>query len=351
MRYSKTLKRTMLYLAKATPTGYVRMAYPMRAIRSKFVRFWLQALPIFTVALGLAYWLTLHISRNVSNDVRRINDGLEHLLAKRYDRAAPPVACCQELHTISKQIARIATKLEKRDRQKSKYTKRLKRLTRQQSEIISAISHEFKNPVAAIIGYAQTIQDDPDLPPGLRQKFLTKIIQNGERITDLIDRLALAIKMDTHTLTLDKKPFDMAPLIEEAVDAQRKKYPNRTLQIETEPTEVTGDRMLFWYAVSNLIDNALKYSDATVVVRLHAGHFAVTDRGAGIPPHLQKKITQRFFRASSHAWDNSLGVGLFIVTYILRLHGLALQIESLPGSGSTFGFDLDAIRADDTHSV
>jgi signal transduction histidine kinase len=301
--------------------------------------------------LGLAFWLTLRISRTVSSDVHRINDQLDHLLSKRYDRTVPPITCCQELHTIFERIKRVATKLEKRDRQKSKYTKKLKRLTRQQSEIISAISHEFKNPVAAIIGYAQTIQDDPDLPPGLRQKFLTKIIQNGERISDLIDRLSLAIKMDVHTLTLDKKPFDMAPLIEEAVDAQRKKYPNRTLQIETEPTEVTGDRMLFWYAISNLIDNALKYSDATVVVRLHAGHFAVTDRGAGIPPHLQKKITQRFFRANSHAWDNSLGVGLFIVTYILRLHGLALQIESLPGSGSTFGFDLDTIRADDTHSV
>jgi signal transduction histidine kinase len=245
-----------------------------------------------------------------------------------------------EKRTLEAQKNRIEKKLKKRNRQKTKYTKKLQRLTQQQGEIISAISHEFKNPIAAIIGYAQTVRDDAGLPPHLRQKFLDKVIRNSERISEMIDRLSLAITVENRTLQPQKEPFDMAVLIEEVADSLRQKYPNRTLQISAKPTPIEADRTMLWHVVINLIDNALKYSEEVVDIHLEKGHFSVTDRGIGIAPEKRGKITQRFFRADTRSWDNSMGVGLFIVEYLLKLHDTRLEIKTTPGEGSVFGFAL-----------
>jgi signal transduction histidine kinase len=244
------------------------------------------------------------------------------------------------------EVARVTKKLKKRDRQKSKYTKKLKRLTRQQGEIISAISHEFKNPVAAIIGYAQTIHDDPDLSPELREKFLEKVIRNSARISEMIDRLSLAIKFESHTLELKKERFDLATLTEEISDNLRQKYPGRTLILQLNPTPIEADRMMFAQVITNLIDNALKYSEDTVNITLDAAGFRVCDHGIGIVTDELDKVTQRFFRSDTHSWDNSIGVGLYIVEYILQLHNTQLIIKSTSGVGSTFGFDLPLAAAD-----
>jgi len=240
---------------------------------------------------------------------------------------------------------RVSKKLKKRDRQKSKYTKKLKRLTRQQSEIISAISHEFKNPVAAIIGYAQTLRDDPDITPELRDAFLEKVIRNGQRISEMIDRLSLAITFENNTLKPKKESFDLAVLAEEIAENLRQKYPGRDISLQAEPTPVTADRMMFAQVITNLLDNALKYSEKTVEVTLGDGSFRVRDHGIGIAEDAIGKITKRFFRADAGSWDNSLGVGLFIVEYILQLHDTRLEIESTPNRGSSFGFAVPAKAA------
>ena len=242
--------------------------------------------------------------------------------------------------SMDREMAQIVKKLKKRDRQKSKYTKKLKRLTRQQGEIISAISHEFKNPVAAIIGYAQTLRDDPDLPPQLRKKFLDKVITNSERISTMIDRLSLAITLENHTLEPHKELFDLAILTEEIAENLHQKYPERILTLSLQPTFVTADRMMFAQVITNLLDNALKYSEKPVKVTLDENRFRVIDQGIGIDPDALGKITHRFFRSDARSWDNSLGVGLFIVEYILKLHGIELEVDSTPGSGSVFGFVL-----------
>ena len=235
------------------------------------------------------------------------------------------------------EAAQITKKLKKRNRQKSKYTKKLKRLTQQQGEIISAISHEFKNPIAAIIGYAQTIHDDPDLSPELRQKFLDKVIRNTQRISEMIDRLSLAIKFENNALEPRKESFDMATLLEEIVDNLRQKYPDRALIIHQTSAPTHADRMMLSQVLSNLIDNALKYSEEVVEVQLTPDTFRVTDYGIGIDSAAIDKITRRFYRADTQSWDNSIGVGLFIVEYILRLHHTTLQIESAPAKAQFLG--------------
>jgi len=291
--------------------------------------------------LGIATFLTWRRSRQaLEQEIDRIEQTLSRLLNKTYDQAGVDLPAHSPLYPLASRITKVVKRLKKRDRQKSKYTKKLTRLTRQQSEIISAIGHEFKNPVAAIIGYAQTVRDDPGLSPDLRQKFLEKVITNGERIVTMIDRLSLAIRVESDTLQLQKEPFDLAILTEEIAENLRQKYPGRAIRLTLKATSIVADRMMFAQVISNLIDNALKYSDDPVEVLLDAEGFRVQDRGIGIPNEAIDKVTRRFFRSEDHTWDSSLGVGLFIVEYVLRLHGLRLWIKSTPGEGSTFGFAL-----------
>ena len=302
-----------------------------------------QRLAGIILLLGLATFAAWRYRRQtLEQEIRQIDRTLSRLLNKTYDPSEIDLPEHSPLYPLASRITKVVKRLKKRDRQKSKYTKKLTRLTRQQSEIISAIGHEFKNPAAAIIGYAQTVRDDPGLPPDLRNKFLEKVIANGERISGMIDRLSLAIQAENDALEPHKELFDLATLVEEIIGNLRQKYPGRTIRSDLRPTPVRADRMMFAQAVSNLIDNALKYSDAAVEVTLDADGFRVRDRGIGIPDEAVTKLTRRFFRSESPSWDNSLGVGLFIVDYVLRLHGLTLRIQSTPGSGSTFYFDLPA---------
>jgi len=289
--------------------------------------------------LGLATFLVWRRDRQtLEREIGQIDRTLSRLLKKSYDPPGVDLPERSPLYPLASRITKVIKRLKKRDRQKSKYTKKLTRLTRQQSEIISAIGHEFKNPVAAIIGYAQTVRDDPGLSPDLRQKFLEKVITNGERIVTMIDRLSLAIRVESDTLHLRKEPFDLAILTEEIAENLRQKYPGRTIRLTLKATPITADRMMFAQVISNLIDNALKYSEKPVEVTLDTEGFRVRDQGVGIPEEAIDKVTRRFFRSEDHTWDSSLGVGLFIVKYILQLHGLDLRIESTPGEGSTFAF-------------
>ncbi len=339
VRYSESVERDFLYVAKRTEKGYVRMAYALESIQAKFFKFWLKAMVLFTLVMMLAFWLALRINQKITDDLKRIKISLENLLNKKYDVDFEGVSCCQEFDTISKQIDKVSRKLKKRDRQKAKYTKNLKLLSKKQGDIISAISHEFKNPVAAIMGYTQTVKEDADLSPQIRDRFLDKVTSNAQKITIMIDRLSLAIKLENDTFAPDYSQFNLFTLAEDVKEMVNHKYPDREIVLEVEALTLNADRGMFDNLLTNLIENALKYSEDEVIVRADNGRLEVIDKGIGIVAEDIENITKRFFRVDALTWDNSIGVGLYIVKYILKLHNSSLDIQSKPNIGSTFSFD------------
>ncbi len=348
VRYSESVERDFLYVAKRTKKGFVRMAYALDSIQAKFFKFWLKAMVLFALAMAVAFWLALRINQKITNDLKRIKVSLENLLNKNYDVDFDGVSCCKEFETISKQIDKVSKKLEKRDRQKAKYTKNLKLLSKKQGDIISAISHEFKNPVAAIMGYTQTVKEDRDLSPQVRDRFLDKVTKNAQKITIMIDRLSLAIKLDNDSFVPEFSTFNLVTLLEEVRETILQKYANREIILEVEPIMIKADRGMFDNLLTNLIENALKYSEDAVTVRMKDGKLEVIDQGIGISVEDMQNITKRFFRVDSLSWDNSIGVGLYIVKYILKLHNATLDIQSEPNVGSTFGFDISHLLDDST---
>ncbi len=245
----------------------------------------------------------------------------------------------KEFEQINKNLIRILKKAKKREDIKQRYNAKLKLKNRQRADMLSAIAHEFRNPIAAIMGYAQTLRDDQDIPPSLQEKFLEKIYNNGNKIESLLGRLMLWNKFESGEATLHKSRFDLCALTEEVKRSLLEKYKNREIVVTCSPCIVEADRTLIEVVLKNLIENALKYSKKTVEVTIEDdGRVSVRDQGVGISKSDLEKVTKKFYRSGTHNWDNSMGLGLSIVKTILRLHGSSLDIESSLGEGSTFSF-------------
>jgi signal transduction histidine kinase len=230
----------------------------------------------------------------------------------------------------------VAVKLSKKEKLKSKHTAKLKLANQQKDEIISAISHEFKNPIAIISGYTETILTDKNLPLTMRESFLKKIYSNANKMSALIDRLRLSLKLEENKQEGFFKPCSMKKLCQEIISDLKQKYKNRNIVIEGDDITLNVDETLMSIALGNLIENALKYSEDKVTIELTPEDIKVIDMGIGIASKELEKIKNKFYRVSKNNWNNSLGLGLFIVLKILRLHHFDLQIESELNFGSKF---------------
>ncbi len=247
----------------------------------------------------------------------------------------------KEFEELNKNLLKALKKAKKREDIKQRYNAKLKLKNRQRADMISAIAHEFRNPVASIMGYSQTLHEDPDIPPALREKFLEKIYNNGNKIESLLGRLILWNKFESGEATLHQSSFDLYALILEVKRSLEEKYKNRVIEVTGSSCMVYADRTLMDVVLKNLIENALKYSKDDVEVHLSPECCVrVHDHGVGISQKDIEKVTKKFYRSGTHNWDNSMGLGLSIVKTILGLHGTTLEIESELHKGSTFSFCL-----------
>ena len=340
IRYSKSLKQDMLYIAKVSNGYILRVAYPLSEIDKALFKLWLKALIFFSLILFGIFIFSLYLNSKIQKETRVLISFLQTLLDKRYNQVIPPLKCCKEFAQIRDMLQRVSKKLAKRERQKIKYTKRLKSLTKSQSDIISAISHEFKNPVSAIMGYAQTLKDEKDIPQKTKERFLEKIYSNAKKISNMIDRLALAIKLENETLSLKRSKFYLEDSAKTVSEILLQKYPDRLIKLKCSKDLIEADRDMIEQVLFNLVENALKYSKDEVIIHCNSKFLEVVDKGEGIEDKDIEKITKKFYKLNGYNWNNSIGVGLYIVKYILKLHNTQLEIFSTPSKGSIFRFSL-----------
>jgi signal transduction histidine kinase len=245
----------------------------------------------------------------------------------------------QEFEDLNQNLIKVLDSAKKREDIKQRYTAKLKLKNRQRGDMISAIAHEFRNPIASIMGYAQTLEEDKEIPQALQEKFLSKIYNNGVKIEALLSRLVLWNQFESGEATLHPSQFDLYTLAQEVTTSLEEKYPQREIVLEGSGHMVEADRTLLEIVLKNLIENALKYSTDEVVVKID-DRISVIDKGAGISSSDISKVTKKFYRSGTHSWDNSMGLGLSIVKSILALHGTELEIESEEEKGSTFSFHI-----------
>ena len=246
----------------------------------------------------------------------------------------------REFEEINENLIRVLKSAKKREDIKQRYNAKLKLKNRQRADMLSAIAHEFRNPIASIMGYSQTLQEDPDIPKALQEKFLGKVYNNGQKIESLLSRLILWNKFESGEATLHKSTFNILSLAKEVKSSLQESYKERKIEIIGEDRMVEADRTLTELVMKNLMENALKYSKDTVILKIDTDQISVIDKGSGISEKDLGKVTRKFYRSGTHNWDNSMGLGLAIVKTILSLHGSELNIESELGKGSIFSFKI-----------
>ena len=346
-RYSVTTHVHYLYVAKKILVDdeviYLRLATPLDTIMSNFYTLWSRLLIIFGFFMVIGLISAYQMSKRVRYDIEQIVKYLDEISNKNYKAVIKTVYFKEFLH-IALNLKDLAKKLATRDKQKRKYTAKLRLVNKQRNDILSAISHEFKNPLASIMGYADTLLDDPNVNPKIRVRFLEKILSNARKISYMIDRLALSVKLENNDLSIHPMNFNLVDLVEDVILNLSSKYRDREIHFHGEECLINADKDMLDNVLTNLVDNALKYSEEDITISIMDSKLVVIDKGMGISEDDIEKVASKFYRVHKNTWDNSMGLGLAIVSYILKLHSSALIIESKVGEGSIFGFSLKKMK-------
>lgn len=226
-----------------------------------------------------------------------------------------------------------------------------------QKTFISVVSHELKTPVSIIKGYAGTLQrDDADWPQAITNEYLATIEEEADNLTDLIDNLLEASRLQSGTFKLDIHNevalASIARNVTKKFDAQTDKH-QLLVQFPPHFPEIDGDERRLVQVFNNLISNAIKYSpeggEIVVSGEIHPEHVIVRvqDSGIGIPHHEQHRIFQQFSRL-----DNALsrqtegtGLGLFLTKAIINAHnGDIWFTDNDDAPGTTFSFSLPILH-------
>jgi len=226
----------------------------------------------------------------------------------------------------------------------------LRRLSALRADFVSLVSHELRSPLAAVIGAARTLQERRDeLTEEQREQLLELIAGEGSRLTMLVGDVLDTSRIEAGTFSYRFDEVDVASLVEDAVAAATVRQ--AAVRVRSEPAEplspVRGDKERLRQVLTNLIDNAVKYSAAGDVVEVSARRegacvcISVSDDGPGIPEDQQRLIFEKFGRADveSDAKPGS-GLGLFIARSIAEAHGGTLEVQSRREGGATFTLSL-----------
>lgn len=218
-------------------------------------------------------------------------------------------------------------------------------LEQMRQDFVANVSHELRTPLTVINGYVETISDNNKTPAWV--KPLQQIMQQGKRMSLLINDLLVLSKLETTEAGYNQKELELEPLLisikNEAEALGNDKQQTIRLQCD-EPIRIIANEKEIHSAFSNLAINAVKYTPENGVIDLHLWkdenhiYFSVTDNGPGIDSKHLPRLTERFYRvdASRNSATGGTGLGLAIVKHVLLRHDGELKITSELGKGSTF---------------
>ncbi|MCF8721421.1 signal transduction histidine kinase/DNA-binding response OmpR family regulator [Nitrospina gracilis Nb-211] len=246
------------------------------------------------------------------------------------------------LEELEKQVSTKAQALmdAKREAEKANQAKSL---------FISNMSHEIRTPLNAVLGYAQILDRDSNLDPKQKNK-VKGIYHSGSRLLHLINDILDMSKIAARKEVLNVRPFDLGGLICE-VNSQygalcRSKKLQWVLTMFSGPSPVSGDKQKIHQVLSNLLDNAIKFTESGCVelrvTKMEADRFRfeVIDTGPGIPPEKQEAIFGVFEQGDVGLEKGGAGLGLAISRQLVQLMGGKLMLESQTDGSTRFFFEL-----------
>ena len=230
----------------------------------------------------------------------------------------------------------------------------LRKLERIRRDFVANVSHEFRTPLTAIQGFAETLIAGALDDPQNRGRFLNIILEHARRLARLTEDLLKLSQMDADRLEIEINPVKVSQLVESCYETARHRAAEKELLLTLAPglpqnlPDVAGDARRLQEVLQNLLDNAIQYTLPGGKIILNAELkngsvvFTVSDTGIGIPTADQPRIFERFYRvdAARSREAGGTGLGLAIAKHLIEVHGGRIWVESEVGAGSRFHFSV-----------
>jgi len=212
------------------------------------------------------------------------------------------------------------------------------------SDLIAVTSHEMRTPLAAIRGFTETLRKRRlELTDEEVDEFLDVIGQQTDRLVRMVDDLLAMSRLEAGTMPFDPESLLIVPFLRDVIDGLGSDHGRVELRVTTDlPPAMEADATRLRQVLTNLLQNALKYSDADRQVTLAAGGdpasviFDVIDRGPGIDPKDADRIFEPFFRGANRTGVDGAGLGLAITRRLVEAMGGRVDVASTFGAGSLF---------------
>jgi len=228
----------------------------------------------------------------------------------------------------------------------------LRKLERVRRDFVANVSHEFRTPLTAIQGFAETLLAGAMNDPQNRERFLGIIVEHSRRLARLTEDLLMLSKMDADRLELEMRRIPVGPFVESCIETSMPRALEKDLKLlvnlADRVPDIAGDRRRLTEVLQNLLDNAIQYTPAGGQIMVSAGPrsgevvFTVSDTGIGIPQADQPRIFERFYRVdvARSREVGGTGLGLSIAKHLVETHGGRIWVESEVGRGSQFHFSV-----------
>ena len=221
----------------------------------------------------------------------------------------------------------------------------------QQDRLIADAGHELRTPLTSLRTNIELLIADETakmLPVGARSEILSDVAAQLGEFTSLINDLVVLSRGDD--MPRNFIVLNFAEVIERAIARVQRRGPSLTFDVRLKPFFVMGDYVTLERAVTNLLDNAVKFSPegTTITVRLNNSGLVISDQGPGIAPEDAAHIFERFYRSDSSRNTPGTGLGLSIVDHTVNAHGGTITVESPPGGGAVFTVHIPEAVFDDS---
>lgn len=306
------------------------------------LRFQLILISVIIILLSLV--LAFTISRSISKSIIRVNASAAELAKGNLDVIFDGTDY-REIEQLSNTLNYAAAELAKTENF--------------QRELLANVSHDLRTPLTMIIAYAEVMRD---LPGENTPENIQVVIEEAQRLTNLVNDMLDISKLQAGVMQMERKEYDLTDSIHRVMERYVKLKEQEQYQILFEYDEnvrVDADEYKIYQVLYNLINNAINYTgeDKKVVVRqlVRGGRvrIEVQDTGEGIPKEELGNVWERYYKVDKvhkRALQGT-GLGLSICRNILKLHGAQFGVESEPGSGSVFWFELPCIHAGTTTPI
>jgi two-component system phosphate regulon sensor histidine kinase PhoR len=225
---------------------------------------------------------------------------------------------------------------------------RQRRLADIKNEFISNITHELKTPIATVSVAIEALRSfNANMNPERTKEYLDISANELQRLSLLVDKVLKLSMFEKKEIELKYEPLNMTQLVEEVTSSLRLQFENKSAVVAVKSegdTTLQGDRLHLVSVIFNLLDNALKYSEAQPNIEVYIQGSAqqvqltVKDRGIGIAEEYHGKIFEKFFRVPTGNLHNAkgYGLGLSYVAHVVRKHKGEIRVASQQGQGSSF---------------